>query len=193
MHTDAGAAVGRKRRRLTSHTGTTAESETQEVFVLIPRTRARIALSGVLAALGVATLAAVVPMSAGAGARSAVVKLRMTKRGALLVNGSGFTLYMFTSDRRNKDVCQNKRQARLSCTSIWPPDTTGGKPIAGRGVKRSMLGTAALSGGGRQVTYGGHPLYSYTGDSSRGETDYIGMSQFGGHWHGLTAAGKQVK
>lgn len=157
--------------------------------MLIPRTRARIALSGVLAALGVATLAAVVPMSAGARARSAVVKLRMTNRGALLVNGSGFTLYMFTSDRRNKNVCQNK----LGCTSVWPPDMTGGKPIAGKGVKRSMLGTVALSGGGKQVTYGGHPLYNYTGDSSRGETDYIGMKQFGGHWHGLTAAGKQVK
>jgi hypothetical protein len=45
----------------------------------------------------------------------------------------------------------------------------------------------------RQAHYGGHPLYRYTGDISRGETDYIGTKQFGGFWHGNTAAAKAVR
>jgi predicted lipoprotein with Yx(FWY)xxD motif len=157
--------------------------------VLIPRTRLRVAICGVLAALGLASAAALAPTSAGAKPRSAVVNLRMTARGMLLVNGSGFTLYMFSSDKRNSDACMSRR----GCTSVWPPDRTGGKPVAGKGVKRSLLGMIALADGTKQVTYGGHPLYSYSGDSSRGETDYIGTKQFRGFWHGSTAAAKAVK
>jgi hypothetical protein len=46
---------------------------------------------------------------------------------------------------------------------------------------------------GRQVTYAGHPLYLYSGDSSPADTSYVGVQQFGGKWYALNAAGHLVK
>jgi hypothetical protein len=44
-----------------------------------------------------------------------------------------------------------------------------------------------------QVTYAGHPLYTYSGDGFKGSTDYIGISEFGGVWTGLRASGAMVR
>jgi len=161
----------------------------QEVVVLISRMWSRIVLCGVLVGIGFASLATLAPMSVGAKANGALVQLHKTKRGMLLVNRAGFTLYMFSSDKLRKDTCMTKR----GCTSVWPIERSAGKPIAGKGVKPSLLGTITLPGGRRQVTYGGHPLYSYTGDVFAGEADYIGTKQFGGVWHGVSAASRGVK
>ena len=60
-------------------------------------------------------------------------------------------------------------------------------------MRRSLLGTIKLPNGARQVTYAGHPLYTYIGDSGPGDTSYVGVSQFGGRWFALTAAGHIVK
>jgi predicted lipoprotein with Yx(FWY)xxD motif len=60
-------------------------------------------------------------------------------------------------------------------------------------VKASSLSTIKLPGGASQVTYAGHPLYLYSGDSGPGETDYVGVSAFGGDWDAINAAGHAVK
>jgi predicted lipoprotein with Yx(FWY)xxD motif len=125
---------------------------------------------------------------AAAASRPAKVKLASSAVGKIIVNGSGRTLYMFTKDGRNKDKCQSIS----GCTSIWPPLTTHGKPIAGPGVKARLLGTIKIAHGARQVTYAGHPLYTYSADTTPHETDYVGVPQFGGTWFALNAAGKKV-
>jgi len=107
----------------------------------------------------------------------------------ILVNGRGRTLYAFTKDARNKDRCVTT----AGCTGTWPTLTSHGKPHAGPGVKGSMLSTIKLSNGSHQVTYSGHPLYTYVGDSSAAETDYVGAQQFGGTWMAVNGAGKTVK
>ena len=106
-----------------------------------------------------------------------------------LVNSHGRTLYGFTRDSRNKDRCVTTS----GCTSTWPVAASTGKPTAGPGVKSSKLSTITLSNGSRQVTYAGHPLYTYVGDSSAGETDYVGRQQFGGTWLAVNGAGKLIK
>lgn len=122
-------------------------------------------------------------------ARGAKLQLRHTSLGQILVNGAGHTVYAFTRDSRNHDRC-----ATISgCTGIWPLLTTGGRPTLGRGVRRSLVGTIKLPGGARQVTYAGHPLYTYIADAGPGDTSYVGVSQFGGRWLALTAAGHTVK
>jgi predicted lipoprotein with Yx(FWY)xxD motif len=127
-------------------------------------------------------------------AHSTTVKLKKTSDGKLLVNGSGFTLYMFTADARNKDKCFAKSSAGLGkCISTWPALSTKGKPVAGPGVKASKLGAIKLPNGSKQVTYYGHPLYIYSGDSGPGQTDYIGAQEFGGTWYGVSATGGKVK
>jgi predicted lipoprotein with Yx(FWY)xxD motif len=137
-----------------------------------------------------ATTALVVFATSGvAGAKhSTTVKLSKTSLGKILVSGSGRTLYMFTRDARNNDRC-----ARISnCLSIWPALTVKGKPTAGPGIKASLLGTIRLANGAKQVTYAGHPLYTYQGDTGPGETSYVGVNQFGGNWYALNTGGHKV-
>ncbi len=130
--------------------------------------------------------AAAVASAASTGSK---IDLRKTQLGKLLVNSKGRTLYTFTKDTRNKDVCMKIK----FCTSTWPPVTTKGKPVAGPGIQKSELGTIKLPKGKLQVTYFGHPLYTYSGDTGPGQTDYVGFPMFGGKWFGETAAGKPVK
>ena len=123
------------------------------------------------------------------GARTANLQLRHTALGTILVNGQGHTVFAFTRDSRNHDRC-----ATISgCTGIWPMVSTIGKPSLGPGVTRSRVGTIEAPGGTRQVTYAGHPLYTYIADSGSGDTSYVGVSQFGGRWLALTPAGHLVK
>jgi predicted lipoprotein with Yx(FWY)xxD motif len=76
---------------------------------------------------------------------------------------------------------------------VWPAVTTSGRPIAGPGVKPGLLGTITLTSGKKQVTYAGHPLYTYIADAGPGSTFYVNVAQFGGNWPALNAAGKEVK
>jgi predicted lipoprotein with Yx(FWY)xxD motif len=121
-------------------------------------------------------------------ARSAKLQLRHTALGSILVNRGGHTVFVFTRDSRNRDRCA----PLAGCTGIWPLVTTGGRPALGPGVKRSLVGTIKVDGA-RQVTYAGHPLYTYIGDAGPGDTSYVGQSQFGGKWFALNAAGHVVK
>jgi predicted lipoprotein with Yx(FWY)xxD motif len=106
----------------------------------------------------------------------------------ILVNGRGFTVYAFGHDSRNHDSCL----AINGCAAAWPPVRTSGRPRAGRGVRSSLLGTIRISGG-LQVTYAGHALYTYSGDSSPGSTGYIGFSLSGGVWSALRSTGALVR
>jgi predicted lipoprotein with Yx(FWY)xxD motif len=137
--------------------------------------------------MSLAGAAAASPSAAAARAKPAKIKLRTTSVGKILVNNQGFTLYAFTRDKKNKDKCAGVN----GCTGVWPLMTSHGKPKAGKGVKRSMLGTIKVHGK-RQVTYNGHPLYRYSFDTSPGETSYVGQSQFGGVWRAVNASGKLV-
>jgi predicted lipoprotein with Yx(FWY)xxD motif len=143
-------------------------------------------LAAVLALVG----AIVIPIaSASAKSSGTKVSLRKTSMGMILVNAKGHTLYAFTKDSKNKDRCITT----AGCTGVWPVVTTKGKPVAGKGVKASKLGSITLSGDSHQVTYAGHPLYTYVGDDSAGDTDYVGAASFGGTWVAVNAAGKAVK
>lgn len=154
-------------------------------------TRIRIVLATLLA--GAASAAVLADAHAGSNpaqaARVAKVQLRKTKLGRILVNSSGFTLYRFTLDSRNKDKCAMVSE----CPQVWPPLTSSGRPIAGPGVNSSLLSTIRLPSGKKQVTYAGHPLYLYAPSSERGETAYVGAEQFGGVWDAVNAAGRAVK
>ncbi|MBV8989903.1 MAG: hypothetical protein JOY58_05280 [Solirubrobacterales bacterium] len=138
--------------------------------------------------MGIAALAFAASALA-AGKPGPTIQLRATALGKIVVNGRGRTAYEFTRDRRNRDAC-----AKVSgCTSVWPAITVKGNPAAGPGIKRSLLGTIRLAGGVKQVTYAGHPLYTYSGDSGPGQTAYVGVSQFGGIWYAINAGGNTVR
>jgi predicted lipoprotein with Yx(FWY)xxD motif len=124
-----------------------------------------------------------------AAGHPAKLKLGKTSLGKIVETGRGSTVYMFTRDSRKKDSC-----VKVSgCTSVWPPVTTTGRPVAAPGIKRGLLGTITLPSGAKQVTYAGHPLYRYIADSGPGDTSYVGFAEFGGSWFALNGAGHAVK
>ena len=124
-------------------------------------------------------------LPAARSSAAATVQLRHTSLGSILVSGSGRTLYEFTRDHGGKSSCA----AISGCSEVWPSLKASGRPTAGSGIKASLLSTT----GGKQVTYAGHPLYTYSGDSGPGKTSYVGARQFGGTWYALTASGGAVK
>lgn len=142
--------------------------------------------------IATAAMAALVMVLAGiasAGGTRAKLQLRQTSKGNVLVNSRGFTIYSFTRDGPKKDNCVKI----TGCAGLWPLVKTAGTPIAGSGVKASLIGAIRPKPGVVQVTYAGHPLYTYSLDSRPGQTFYINVSQFGGRWPALNAAGQEVK
>jgi predicted lipoprotein with Yx(FWY)xxD motif len=124
---------------------------------------------------------------AGDGSGGASVALGSTKLGEVLVDGDGRTLYLFEADKGTASACDG------ACASAWPPLTTKGQPIAGSGVSATKLGTAERSDGTTGVTYNGHPLYTFAGDSAPGQTSGQGSDGFGAEWYVLSAAGSPIE
>ena len=116
------------------------------------------------------------------------MRLESTSLGKILVDGSGFTLYLFTRDRRRVDRCVTVS----GCLDVWPALTSTRRPVAGANVRSSLLGTIKFHGAVRQITYAGHPLYTYTGDFAPRSTGYVGTYEYGGSWYAVSAAGKAV-
>jgi predicted lipoprotein with Yx(FWY)xxD motif len=121
-------------------------------------------------------------------AQAPTVRLEQTSIGKILVDRYGYTLYLFTRDRRGQDRCVNVSD----CLNTWPALTTRHKPIAGKNIKHSLLGTIKLHGGTLQVTYAGHPLYTYAEDFGPGSTLNVGTKEYGGLWYAVSAAGRPV-
>jgi predicted lipoprotein with Yx(FWY)xxD motif len=118
---------------------------------------------------------------------AASVTLAHSKLGKILVDGSGQTLYLFQADKSTASTCSG------ACASVWPPAVTKGPPVAGPGVSASKLGTTKRSDGTTEITYNGHPLYTYAGDTSPGQTTGEGNPGFGAEWDVLSAAGNKVE
>jgi len=125
---------------------------------------------------------ATTPSSGG----KASVKLASTELGKVIVDAKGRTLYLFEADKGPMSACSG------ACASVWPPLTTSGKPSAGAGVTASKLGTTKRSDGATEVTYNGHPLYTYAGDSAPGQTSGQGLDDYGAEWYALSAGGDKI-
>jgi predicted lipoprotein with Yx(FWY)xxD motif len=137
-------------------------------------------------ALGVIGFFAAGSVAGGATDLNATVSLRKTNLGVIVVNLRGHTLYLFAKDRNAKSSCAG------SCARFWPPLLSRGKPTAGPGVKRVLLGTTRRSNGSLQVTYNRHPLYTYALDKRAGQTKGEGNSLFGAKWWAVSANGRAV-
>jgi predicted lipoprotein with Yx(FWY)xxD motif len=104
--------------------------------------------------------------------------------GTVLVDSEGMTVYDFTVDEGTKSNCYG------GCEAAWPPVTTTGKPTAGAGAMSSALGTTKRKDGTLQVTYEGHPLYTFSGDEGPGEAN---GNESEGTWFALDDKGAEVK
>ena len=91
---------------------------------------------------------------------------------------------MFRADKGTTSACYGK------CATYWPPVLTSGKPVAGPGIKASLLGTTKRKDGKLQVTYKKHPLYFFLLDKKPGQTTGEGSKNFGAGWYALTPTEK---
>ena len=121
-----------------------------------------------------------------AGGSSATVSVANTGLGDVLVDSQGRTLYLFQQDSGTKSTCSG------GCATAWPPLRASGKPTAGSGAKASLLGTTPRSDGKPQVTYDGHQLYGYQGDTKPGDTNGQGINAFGALWYVLSPDGNEI-
>lgn len=121
------------------------------------------------------------------GSGTASITLANSNLGKILVNSKGQTLYLFQADKGSTSTCNG------ACASAWPPVTTQGAPIAGAGVSSAKLGTTRRSDGTTEVTYNGHPLYTFAGDSSPGEATGEGNQGFGAEWDVVSASGNKIE
>lgn len=106
--------------------------------------------------------------------------------GTILVNSEGFTVYAFAKDNGTTSSCYG------ACAKAWPPVTTKGAPATGEGAMSSELGTTKRKDGTVQVTYAGHPLYTFVEDTQPGEANGNGVSAFGAEWNALDEGGSAV-
>jgi len=132
-------------------------------------------LAAVLLAIGAAPLP---PTSTASG--HALLDVRTIGGTAVVTNAQGFTLYWFVPDTPTTSACTS------TCAVYWPPVT--GTPSAGPGVS-GTLGTIHRTDGASQVTYDGHPLYTYIGDNSPGQASGNNINLNGGVWHEMAASG----
>ena len=124
--------------------------------------------------------------NATAGGAATIDVANNAQLGQILTDGNGNTVYVFDKDTNGKSACSG------SCAGVWPPVTTSGSPKAGTGVVASKLGTTMRSDGSTQVTYAGHPLYTYTSDTSPGDTTGNGINSFGALWHAVRPNGSNA-
>jgi predicted lipoprotein with Yx(FWY)xxD motif len=145
-----------------------------------------LALGIALSAIGSAA-ALVSPAHGGTTAKGAVVALKKTSLGTILVDARGRTLYLFEKDRGGMSACTS------ACVQYWPALTSRATPRAGSGVHQAMLRVVRQQNGVRQVTYAGHPLYTFVGDKSAGQTSGEGLTNFGAAWYAIAASGRKVE
>ena len=139
------------------------------------------------AAAALVSLALLSTALAGTNSQGARVSAASSSLGKIIVDSRGRTLYLFEKDTRGHSACSG------TCAMYWPPLITRGKPIAGHGLKKSLLGTIRRANGARQVTYAGHALYRYVLDTKAGQTNGEGLQDFGAGWDALSAAGKKIE
>jgi predicted lipoprotein with Yx(FWY)xxD motif len=139
--------------------------------------------AGLLSAGAGASIARTADDAIAHAAKAPTVALRKTRLGKVLVVGaSGRTLYLFEGDGKYKSNCTGE------CAAVWPPLMVTGRPSAGRGASRSKIGEIKR-GHGHQVTYAGHPLYTFESDSRAGQTSGENVSDF----FVVSASGKAIK
>ena len=118
---------------------------------------------------------------------ASVVGTKTSSLGTFLVDAKGRALYLWDADHGSMSTCSG------ACAQAWPPLTATGTPKASGQVKSSLLGTTMRSDGSHEVTYAGHPLYYFAGDSAPKQTNGQGSNSFGSPWWVVSPAGQAIQ
>ena len=120
--------------------------------------------------------------SSASPASGTTLKIMMINGKRVLTNAQGMVLYWFAPDTATKSNCTG------SCLKYWP--VVPGPATASVGI-HGPLGVITTDGV-KQVTYRGHPLYTYVADTSPGMDKGNGLNASGGLWWAMTASGAKL-
>jgi predicted lipoprotein with Yx(FWY)xxD motif len=171
----AGFAVRPERRGGSPAFGqrTTAK---RRVWFLIGRWAAGVIAVGAAVSL-LPNAAATVTSSGGS---SVAIKVTHIHGISVLTNKRGYTLYWFAPDSATSSHCYS------TCAAYWPPVIGTASPSS---AIPGTFGTLKRTSGAEQVTYDGHPLYTYVGDSAPGQATGNRVRLNGGWWYEMKASG----
>jgi predicted lipoprotein with Yx(FWY)xxD motif len=124
--------------------------------------------------------------TATGSATALVITTKSGSAGTYLTDGSGRAVYLWMKDGMNKSECSG------ACASAWPPVPASGAVTASGGAASNDLGSITRSDGSKQVTYDGHPLYYFSGDSGPGTTNGQGSDGFGAKWWLVSPSGASI-
>jgi predicted lipoprotein with Yx(FWY)xxD motif len=116
---------------------------------------------------------AAAPKATSSSTSASVVSTKTSSLGTFLVDASGRALYLWDADHGSMSACT------AACAQAWPPLTT--------------TGTTKRADGSREVTYAGHPLYTFSGDTQAGQTTGEGNNGFGAPWWVVTPGGAALQ
>ena len=123
--------------------------------------------------------------SASASTTGTVISTQAGSAGTFLTDG-GRAVYLWAKDGMNMSACTG------ACASAWPAVPATGTLTATGGAKASDLGTITRSDGTKQVTYDGHALYYFAGDSAAGQANGQGSDSFGAKWWLVAPSGAKI-
>jgi predicted lipoprotein with Yx(FWY)xxD motif len=138
---------------------------------------------GVVAVGAILVLTSTVNTASATGRNTAltIVGVVQTRWGPVLSTGSGRTLYAFVDDLLTSapSACTG------DCANDWIPMPARGRIVVRPGVT-GRVGTVVRNDGERQLTMDRRPLYTFSGDRSRGEIRGNGV---GNLWWAMTPSG----
>lgn len=107
--------------------------------------------------------------------------------GRILFDESGFTLYRFFADEGSTPSCYG------ACAKQWPALLAEGELKARKLKVLHHLGTTKRKDGTLQITYFGHPLYTFVGDKETGDTNGNEVRAFGAQWYAMHPNGHKAQ
>ena len=124
--------------------------------------------------------------SAAASGSSTVIATKTSSGGSFLTNSAGRSIYLFMADSTGKSACSG------ACAAAWPPVIATAQPTATGSAQASDLSTITRPDGTKQVTYDGHPLYYFQGDTGPGTDKGQGLDNFGAKWWLVAPTGSSI-
>ena len=112
------------------------------------------------------------PTTGGSGSSAVLQTATATVKGqseTVLTDTHGMTLYYFTADSATQSACSG------GCAQTWPPlvFTGSGGPTSTTTLAGQL--SVQMDANGNQVEYNGHPLYTFSGDTTPGQTNGEGL------------------
>ncbi len=108
-----------------------------------------------------------------------------TSNSKVVTNSAGFTVYWFALDTPKKSNCNG------TCVAFWPA-VPASAHLTNMSSLTGTFGSITRSDGSKQLTYMGHPLYTFKLDTAPGQDHGNGKTLQGGKWWAMTPSGAKL-